>query len=411
MWIVKYFLQAIDALWRNKLRSALSTLWIVIGIASVSIMMALWEWLKQKMLENLSVSNDMISILQKQDMWWGNPEGGKKKEEVAYVQVKDIFVPSSIDALKKFVWNLKYVVGFSYVNAPGIKYEWKEIYSQVLWVTYDYFRAKNIKIASWMWFIQKNFDESDKVIVLGHEMVKQELKWVNPIGKTIMLAWYSYTVVGILEKSNDWSTNYAIVIPFSTAQTNLWVQSFNNLYIYVKDIQLLSAVKKDVLFLLMKLSGVSTPQEVKFSMESNDEAIKQINETINQLKLFLWGIAWISLLVWGIGIMNIMLVSVVERTREIGIRKAIGAKKTDILLQFLVESIVISILWCVIAFGLTLLWVYLINTYAPEDFKAVFNLNVVLFSSGVSVGMWIVFWLLPAWKAAKMRPIDALRFE
>ena len=167
--------------------------------------------------------------------------------------------------------------------------------------------------------------------------------------------------------------------------------------------------KKDILYLLLKLSWVSTPSDVKFRLESNDDAIKEINKVIMQMQLFLWWIAWISLLVWWIWIMNIMLVSVIERTREIGIRKAIGAKKSDILIQFLTESIVISILWCIIAFWISLLWVYLINKYSPIPAK--FSINVILFSSAVSIWMGIIFWLLPAWKAAKMKPIDALRFE
>ena len=159
----------------------------------------------------------------------------------------------------------------------------------------------------------------------------------------------------------------------------------------------------------MKLSWVSSPIDAKFRLESNDEAIKEINKIIIQMQLFLWWIAWISLLVWWIWIMNIMLVSVIERTREIGIRKAIWAKKMDIITQFLTESIVISILWCIIAFLISLLWVYFVNKYSPIPAK--FSFNVILFSSLVSISMWVIFWLLPAWKAAKMKPIDALRFE
>lgn len=376
-------------------------------------MMALWEWLKQKMLENLSVSNDMISILPKYDsgpVAWPN-EGWVPQPEQAYVQVKEIFIPETIENIQKYIGNVKYVIGFGYGYWGWIKYEWKDIYSQMIGVTYDYFQAKKIKILAWMWFTKKHFDESAKVVIIGNDLARQDFAGKNPIGKQIMMWGYSFTIIGILDKSTDYNVNYALVLPYTTSQTSLWVKTFNNLYIYVQDIQKLYSTKKDVLFLLLKLSGVWSPGEVKFNIESNDEAIKQINETIKQMKMFLGWIAGISLLVWWIWIMNIMLVSVVERTREIGIRKAIWAKKRDILLQFLVESIVISILGCMIAFWLTLLWVYLINTYAPEDFRAVFNLNVVLFSSWVSIAMWIIFWLLPAWKAAKMKPIDALRFE
>lgn len=412
MKILKYFIQALDALWRNKLRSTLSTLWIVIWIASVTIMLALWEWLKAQMLENLSISNDVISIIPKEDMSQWYSEDWKpiqKQEDSPYIKVKEIFVQDTIDNIKKYVSNIKTVLSLASANWFNIKFEGKELYSSIVWINYDYLKTKNIKISSWYWFTKKHFEDSSKVVILWNGVVKYDLEWKNPIWKTLMIWWYAFDVIWALEESKDWQLNYAIIVPFSTLESSFWIQKFSNMYIYLEDILKLEQTKKDVLFLLMKLSGLSQASDVKFKIESNDDAIKQINETINQMKLFLWWIAWISLLVWWIWIMNIMLVSVVERTREIGIRKAIWAKKRDILVQFLSESIVISILWCIIAFWVSLVGIYFINKYSPIPAK--FNINVIMFSSAVSIFMWIIFWIIPAWKAAKMRPIDALRFE
>ena len=410
MKLLKYFLNALDALWRNKLRSALSTLWIVIWIASVTIMLALWEWLKQKMLESLSVSNDVISITQKQDYgWWVWPDWKPLKKEESYVQVKEVFIPSTIDEIKKYIKNIKYVIALWSKYWFNVKYEWKDLYPWIVWVTTDYIKWKWLKIVDWYNFTQKQFDENQKVVILWNDLVKNDLWGKNPIWKSMMIWWYSFEVIWVLDKSTDWNVNYSILIPFSTAQKRMWVDKFSNIYIYVDDILKLNQTKKDVLFLLMKLSDVWDPSSVKFWIESNDEAIKEINKTIMQMQLFLWWIAWISLLVWWIWIMNIMLVSVIERTREIWIRKAIWAKKRDILIQFLTESVVISILWCIIAFLLSLWWVYLINKYSPIPAK--FSINVVMFSSLVAVAMWVIFWIIPAWKASKMKPIDALRFE
>lgn len=180
--------------------------------------------------------------------------------------------------------------------------------------------------------------------VIGHNIVTDYLKGVNPLGKPMSIGGYAYTVIGILEKSTDWDQNSAIYVPITTAEKSLGGKGFDTITIYVNDIQKLQATKKNLLYLLMKLSGVSSPQETKFQVQSNDEVIKQINESMAQFQLLLGGIAGISLLVGGIGIMNIMLVSVIERTREIGIRKAIGAKRKDILLQFLTESVVVTAL-------------------------------------------------------------------
>lgn len=408
MRFLKYFIQALDALWRNKLRSTLSTLWIVIWIASVTIMLALWEWLKAQMLENLSVSNDVITLTPN-DWWWDFRWENQPKEETPYIQVKEIFVQDSIDKIKKYVWNVKTVLALSMANSSETKFEWKDLYASIVWITPDYLQTKWIEIVTWFWFTQKHFSDSSKVVILWNDLVKYDLEWKNPVWKTIMIWWYAFDVIGILWPSKDWQLNYSMIVPMTTLQNSFWVKKFNSMMIYVEDILKIDKTKKDVLYLLLKLSEVSSPSEVKFSLQSNDEAIKQINQTINQMKLFLWWIAWISLLVWWIWIMNIMFVSVIERTREIGIRKAIWAKKRDILSQFLTESIVISILWCVIAFWLSLIWIYFINKYSP--LPAVFSLNVMLFSSAVSVWMWIIFWIIPAWKAAKMKPIDALRFE
>lgn len=408
MRFLKYFIQALDALWRNKLRSTLSTLWIVIWIASVTIMLALWEWLKAQMLENLSVSNDVISITPND---WGRFWAIESwpQAETPYIQVKEIFVQDSIDKIKKYVWNVKTVLALANANGASTKFEWKDLYGSIVWVTQDYFHTKWIEVVSWFWFTQKHFSESAKVVVLWNDFVKYDLEGKNPVGKTIMIGWYAFDVIWVLWESKDWQLNYSIIVPMTTVQNSFWVKKFASMAIYVDDILKIDATKRDVLYLLLKLSEVTSPSEVKFRLESNDEAIKYINETINQMKLFLGWIAWISLLVWWIWIMNIMFVSVIERTREIGIRKAIWAKKRDILSQFLAESVVISILWCLIAFWLSLVWIYFINKYSP--LPATFSLNVMLFSSAVSVWMWIIFGIIPAWKAAKMKPIDALRFE
>lgn len=411
MSILKYFINSLDSLWRNKLRSTLSTLWIVIWIASVSIMMALWEWLKEQMLQSLSVSNDVIKISQKNSYWWHRWEEWWSDEQKPYIQVKDVFTPETVDKIEKYVSNIKYIVWYWNWYGWESYFEWKNVYASVFWVTKDYFKAKWLKLAAWSGFEKKHFEESSKVVILWSEFVKYDLEWINPVWKQIMIGWYAYDILWVLEKSNDWQSNYAMIMPYSTSEISAWVKKFEEILVYVDDIQKIEPTKKDILYLLLKLSGVDYPSDVQFWIISNDEAIKEINKTINQVKMFLGWIAWISLLVWWIWIMNIMLVSVVERTREIGIRKAIWARKRDILTQFLVESVVISILWAIIAFWLTILWVYLINKYAPGDFKAVININVVMFASGVSIWMWVIFWLLPAWKASRMKPIDALRFE
>ncbi|MDP5039029.1 MAG: ABC transporter permease, partial [Candidatus Gracilibacteria bacterium] len=187
MIILKYFINSLDALWRNKLRSALSTLGIVIGVASVSIMMALGEGLKEKMLENLSTSNDTITITEK-NTWGGREE---ETQDKPYFQVKEVMVPSSIELLKKFIPDIKYVIGYGNGYGGSSQFEGKELYSSIVGVSSDYFKAKKLEILAGRGFTNKDFEETKKVVILGSEVVKYNLNGVNPVGKVIMIGGYA----------------------------------------------------------------------------------------------------------------------------------------------------------------------------------------------------------------------------
>lgn len=412
MKILYYFIWALWCLWRTKLRSILSTLWIVIWITSVTLMLALGEWVKQKMLESLTNSNDVIVINRKESYWEGQmwPDWKPKaKEQQLYSQIKDIFNQESIDNLTNSISNIRGTLPIINVYPWNIKFAWKDLYSSFMWVGQDFLRLKNVNILYGYWFTKSNFENSDRVVIVWYNSIQDSFDGKNPVWKEINIWWYTYSIIWVMDKSKDYQLNYSMIVPITTAIDRMGWKWFSKVEIYVQDIKHMEKTKKDVLYLLMKLSLAQSPQDAKFVIESNDKMIEEINKSIGQFQLFLWGIAWISLFVWWIWIMNIMLVSVVERTREIWIRKAIWAKWYDILIQFLIESIVISVLWCVVAFGISFLWAYLITKFSPLPVKI--STNVLLFSSSVSVGMWIIFGILPAWKASKLKPIDALRFE
>lgn len=413
MKIIYYFLNALWTLRRTKLRSTLCTLWIVIWISSVTVMLGLGEWVKQKMLENLTSASDVIVINRKYDdnwwwmeVWW---EAKWKIEFKSYFKITDIFDVDILEELSQKVSNIKWILPILETYSSTIKYEWKDLYNWFLWVWQDFFRLKNINLIYGYWFTKQNFDNSDRVVIVWYNLIKDSFDWKNPVWKQINISWYSYNIIWVLDKSKDWQINYSFIIPINTALNRIWWWQISKVEIYVNDIFYMQQTKKDALFFLMKKSWAPTPQDAKFSIVSNDQMIEEINKSIMQFQLFLWWIAWISLLVGWIGIMNIMLVSVIERTREIWIRKAIWAKRYDILIQFLIESIVISILWCMIAFWVSFLAAYLITKYSP--LTVYISTNILLFSSAVSILMWLVFGILPAWKASKLKPIDALRFE
>jgi putative ABC transport system permease protein len=199
-------------------------------------------------------------------------------------------------------------------------------------------------------------------------------------------------------------------IPVTTAVNRLWSKELQKLEVFTDKKRDINLVKKDLQYFLFKKSWAFSPAEVKFSVRTNEDVLKQVNEIVGKMRLLLWAIWSIALIVWWIWIMNIMLVSVTERTREIGIRKAIWATKSNILFQFLIEAIILSMIGCVIAIGLCYGLAYWVAKLLPE-FQPIITISVVVVSSWVSILMWIIFWLMPAWKAARLKPIDALRFE
>jgi len=454
----KYIVHALGSLWRNKLRSSLSILGIVIGIASVTFMMGLWEGMKTSLIANMSSGNDIITINKSGNAykWDAFDEYGEDFEDyggaiyeeygeepiiewwsdVAFGEIvigmwwpasqpknrqrpKEVFTLDILGEITKNVPNVKTVVAHQYVNTGMMQFAGKDTWWEVYGVTADYIQGKGIEFVYGFWFTPEHFENASRVIIVGQDLVNENFAGANPIGKELLIDGTPFEIIGIRKKKdNDWESGYSMLMPITTAQKLYGDGKFESLEVYIKDVLGFEQTRKDVLYFLYKYSGISTPEEATFEIHSNAEIIENIQKSINQLTMFLGGIAGISLFVWGIGIMNVMLMGVIERTREIGIRKAIGAKKLDILFQFLVESTVMSVFGCVLALGVTSIGVYFVNDSGVlqnmmpgVNDGIVINFAVFQFASMVSIGMGVIFGILPAWKAARMKPIDALRFE
>ena len=235
----------------------------------------------------------------------------------------------------------------------------------------------------------------------------------QPLGRDIRIGNGIYTVIGVMQSKGGTgfgNQDDMIIIPLTTMQERITGQDIlTSISVSVTDQMKMTETQALITAVLMNEHGISDVAKQDFTVLNQADAVQTLDQVTGVFTLLLGGIAAISLIVGGIGVMNIMLVSVTERTREIGIRKAIGAKKRDIMLQFLIESTVLSIMGGVIGILLSILGSWLVKYYASLD--ASIAISSVLLAFVFSVGVGIFFGMLPAWQAAKLRPIEALRYE
>lgn len=405
--IREIFYESIGTLTINKMRTALAILGIIIGIGSVIALISLGQG-SQKSIENQiqSLGANLLTVMpggQNTGAVRGAIGGGTT---LTLDDAKALEDSSQITTVKsispEFSRRSQVTAGRNNTN------------TQIIGVYPQYAQIRKITISSGTFISELDLQTMSKVAVLGPQAVTNLFgEGSDPLGQSIRINGQTLKVIGVTETKGGTGFNNpddAIYVPLSTVQKQLFgVNYLTSIAVEAKSSDLMTAAQNEIGYFLLARHKLNDPSEADFVIFSQNDILNTASQVTGTFTALLGGIAAISLLVGGIGIMNIMLVTVTERTREIGLRKALGAKKKVIIAQFLIEAILLTIIGGFIGMILGIAISYLLSSIINIPFTI--SLFSVFLAIGVSGGIGILFGWYPARKAANLQPIEALRYE
>ena len=400
------FLTAMDSLLSNKLRAVLTMLGVIIGVAAVIGLMAIGNGVNESITGEIqSIGTNLISISTDAENSGGYP-ALSNDDVTALADPLNAPAITAVAAMSSGAQNVIFGGASKRATVTGI--------------TANYLEVTNLlDFASGDGLTQNDLDTSARVAVLGSQTAQDLFGDAFPVGESVKINGVSYEVVGVLNaQGQGFLTNPddTVYIPLTTAQSRLYPartrnggRAVNQIIAQAASEEETDAAVEQITAVLREQHGIAYADEDDFRIFSQTDLLQTFNTITGTLTAFLGAIAGISLVVGGIGIMNIMLVSVTERTREIGIRKAVGALKRDLLMQFLLESTLLSLLGGV--FGILLGWTIATIAGNALDLTAIIDTPTVLMATSFAAAVGLIFGIYPAWRASGLRPIEALRYE
>ena len=387
---------ALHAMLAHRMRTFLTMLGIIIGIAAVVSVVALGQGARAKVIDDINaMGTNTIDIFPGKD--WGD-------EKAASIQTLN---ERDLDALL----GQPYLEGASpqIATSGQLRYRNKTSSGSVIGVGNDFFRVKGMTLTQGRLLDERDIRNRTAVAVVDGKTIESLLGKVDPVGQVVLVGTLPVRIVGVVTQETGFgrsSQSVNVWLPYSAVMSRLLSQQhFTQITIRVKDGVQPALAEQAAVALLTQRHGVKD-----FFTFSSDSIVKSVEKTTATLTLLVSAIAVISLIVGGVGVMNIMLVSVVERTREIGIRIAVGARQSDILQQFLIEAVMVSLLGGLLGIGLALL-IGALFSLLVESFQMRFSLFSILMAFGCSSLIGILFGYLPARNAARLDPVEALARE